>query len=311
MKELRIEVPATSANLGPGFDTLGLALDLVDTFRIHIDDGSDDVVLHEIGGDDTHPLDPRDNLICRAYTAFARDAHVRLPGVRFSVESRIPMGKGLGSSAAAIVAGLSAAAHLSGEKDTLERQLNLAVMMEGHADNAVAALIGGLTVGFIDGKTVRAIHVANHLSLGIAVFVPVDALPTREARSVLPDKIPRSDAIFNLGRLAYLTSALIWGRWELIGPAMEDRLHQPHRLSLIPALDDVIVAAREAGAYGAALSGGGPSVIALGPVDRVRCIATAMEEVANTRGWKGRSIVTRVRQFGAQVKEEGGDSAPQ
>lgn len=304
MKRLRIEVPATSANLGPGFDTLGLALDIVNTVRVELTPESDVVRLDSVSGDTSHRLDPVDNLLCAAYRRWGEDAGAVLPGARFSVENRIPIGRGLGASAAAIVAGLSAAASAAGDTSPRERLVRLAGTMEGHADNAVAAVLGGVTAGFIDGEFVRALNVASHLGLGVGLFVPDDVLLTADARNALPRTVPLADAVFDVGRTAYLTTALMWGRWEEIGPAMRDRLHQPYRARLLPALDDVIAAAITAGAYGAALSGGGPSVIALGPLERTERFAAAMHECAAERGWQGRSMVTGVRHLGVQVVEE-------
>jgi homoserine kinase len=260
VKRLQIEVPATSANLGPGFDTLGLALDIVDTVSVELSAEGDEVRLCEVCGEDGHNTDPEENLLCRAYRSWAGD--------------REPRG----------------------------RIVRLAGALEGHADNTTAAALGGMTTAFRDGDDVHALHLANHLNLGVSLFLPEQRLPTAEARSLLPRSIPLRDAVFDLGRLAYLTTALIWGRWECIGPAMEDRLHQPFRARLIPALPDVIAAAREAGAYGAALSGGGPAVIALGPPEQAERVAAAMEARARELDWLGRGIVTRVRELGVQVK---------
>jgi homoserine kinase len=304
MKRLLVEVPATSANLGPGFDTLGLALNIVDTVQVELQDGDKDVVLCNVAGEDIDQLDPRENLICRAYRAWAEDTGANLPGARFSLQSRIPVGKGLGSSAASIVAGLSAATKAAHAENARSRALSLAARLEGHADNVAAAMYGGLVTTFLDGDSVRALHVANHLSLGIALFVPQEPLPTDETRAGLPRSVAMADAVFDLGRLAYLTTALIWGKWELIGPAMQDRLHQPYRGRLLPALDAVIAAALEGGAHGAALSGGGPTVIALGPMAEAGHFAAAMESRATECGWVGKSLVTQVRHLGVQIKEE-------
>jgi homoserine kinase len=304
MKRLLVEVPATSANLGPGFDTLGLALNIVDTVQVELQDGDKDVVLCNVVGEDIDQLDPRENLICRAYRAWAEDTGANLPGARFSLQSRIPVGRGLGSSAASIVAGLSAATKAAHAENARSRALSLAARLEGHADNVAAAMYGGLVTTFLDGDSVRALHVANHLSLGIALFVPQEPLPTDETRAGLPRSVAMADAVFDLGRLAYLTTALIWGKWELIGPAMQDRLHQPYRGRLLPFLDAVIAAALEGGAYGAALSGGGPTVIALGPTADAEQFAAAMESRATECGWVGKSLVTQVRHLGVQIKEE-------
>jgi homoserine kinase len=297
MRRLRIEVPASSANLGPGFDSLGLALNLVDIVTAEI--GGEEIRLETAAGN----VDPRDNLICRGYRAWSDDTGTALPGATFSVDQRIPVGKGLGSSAAAIVAGLAAGAFVAKDLDAADRIIRIATEIEGHADNAVPATLGGVTVAFRDAGAVHALNVANHLGLGIALFVPHERLGTDRSRRVLPEIVSFSDAVFNVGRAAYLTTALIWGKWELIGPAMRDRLHQPYRSALIPALDVVIDAAIAAGAYGAALSGGGPSVIALGPEELAADVAAAMQSCAHNANWPGKGIVSGVRHKGVVVVE--------
>jgi homoserine kinase len=299
MKRAQIEVPATSANLGPGFDCLGLALNIVDTVTI---EPAPDAVESYLHGAEDLGIDRRRNLICRAYNAWAKDAGTALPAARFQLESRIPIGKGLGSSAASIVAGLAAARYVADEKDGLARMLRLAGRLEGHADNTTAALLGGLTVALTDGAEVRAINAANHFSFGIALFIPLEGLRTTHARSALPGTVPHHDAAFNVARAAYLLTCLMWGRWEDVGIAMEDRLHQPYRAKLIPALPELIKAARANGAYGAALSGGGPSVIAFGPPERAEEFGAAMERSAGQQGWPGSAAVTSVRHLGVQVK---------
>lgn len=303
MKRLRIDIPATSANLGPGFDALGLALDLTDTVTAELNPDGNTVTLDEVTSADGLVLDPEDNLLCRAYRRWGEDTGNALPGVRFSLESRIPAARGLGSSAASIVGGLVAAASAQEEKHARARLLNLASDMEGHPDNAVAAIMGGMTVAFREGQEVRALHVANHLEMGIALFIPSDGLRTREARACLPKEVPLQDAVYDLGRAAYLTTAILWGRWECLGDTMQDRLHQPYRARFIPALDAVIAAARDAGAYGAALSGAGPSVIALTPPTDAEAVGQAMEACAAARSWEGRCVVTRIREGGCQVTE--------
>lgn len=303
MKRIEIEVPATSANLGPGFDTLALALDITNTISVELDEDSTNVTLCDVTGDACFSADPEDNLVCRAYRAWNGDRDQTLPGARFSIEGRIPIERGFGSSAACIVAGLAAAAHAAEDRDARDRMLHLATELEGHADNVAAAIMGGVTVAFRNGSQVHALHVANHLALGVALFVPDEPLLTREARAALPRSVAMDDAVFDLGRLGYLTTALIWGRWDRIGAAMEDRLHQPYRARLLPGLNDVISSALQSGAYGASLSGGGPSVIALTPRAETEQVAAAMEACARERGWAGKSLVTGVREHGVTLKE--------
>lgn len=310
MRKLRIEIPATSANLGPGFDALGLALDLTDIVTAELDPDRSTVVLDSVTSEDGLTLDPEHNLLCEAYLRWGDDTGKPLPGVRFSLESRIPAARGLGSSAASIVGGLVAAACAHDEKHGRSRLLDLATEMEGHPDNAVAAIMGGMTVAFREGREVRALHVANHLEMGIALFIPSEGLRTREARACLPEDVPLRDAVYDIGRAAYLTTAILWGHWECLGDAMCDRLHQPYRARFIPALDAIIAAARQAGAYGAALSGAGPTVIALTPVTQAQAVGQAMEARALEQGWMGSSVTTRIREGGYQVTElkEDGDT---
>jgi homoserine kinase len=300
-----ITVPASSANLGPGFDCLGMALNIVDEVTVDLDPGRGETCLE---GSDHFGLDRRDNLICRAYGAYALDAGVELPAATFHLESHIPVGKGFGSSAASIVAGLVAAATAAGSQldaaEVRDRLLRLAATLEGHADNTTAALLGGVTLALREGDGVRALTVVNHLTIGVVLFVPNDTLQTSDARRSLPAQVPHADAAFNASRTAYLVTALLWGRWEELGFGMEDRLHQHYREPLIPALPAVIGAARESGAYGAALSGGGPSVIALCPPERAVEVAGGMAQRARTEGWSGETIETTVRHLGVQVKTQ-------
>ncbi|HEX6506176.1 MAG TPA: homoserine kinase, partial [Chloroflexota bacterium] len=173
-----------------------------------------------------------------------------------------------------------------------------------HPDNSSAATLGGITAAFCESGEVHALQVVSHMTVGVALFIPDAPLPTVEARAILPEQVPIADAIHNIGHSAYLIAALTWGRLDHIGAAMRDRLHQPYRTRLIPALQDVIAAAVDAGAYGAALSGGGPSVIALGPRNQIDAIASAMESRAHDVDWRGCSIVSQIRARGVQVKEE-------
>lgn len=306
MKRFQITVPATSANLGPGFDSLGLALDLAMHLDAEVLPSTDAVTLIN----PAEAVDPHDNLVVHAYREWGRREGVELPGARLSLTSEIPVARGLGSSAACILAGLSAAASAMETKDARRRVLNYATDMEGHPDNVAAALMGGLTVAFRQEGEAKALHVANHLAMGIAFFLPDDTLLTEEARALIPRRVPLDDAIYDLGRLGYLITALLWGRWDLIGPAMDDRLHQPYRAEVIPALPAVIEGAREAGAYGAALSGGGPAVIALCPRGEEEGIAEAMRRMAAERDWTGNALVTRVREMGLTVREQKEEAAP-
>jgi homoserine kinase len=305
MKRFRIEVPASSANLGPGFDCLGMALDIVDTITVEVDDQAVETCLE---GGEVLGVGRVDNLLCRAYGSYGQSAGVELPEARFSLQSSIPIAKGFGSSAASIVAGLAAGCIASGRAlDTPEergRLLRLAAQLEGHADNTSAAVLGGVTVALCDNDQVRALNVANHLSLDVVLFVPEEALRTTDARAALPTEVAHADAVFNASRAAYLVTALLWGRWEEIRFGMQDRLHQQYRERMIPSLSAVMAAASDAGAYGAALSGGGPSIVALCSRDTAESVAVGMENRAATEGWRGQTIRTRVRHIGVRLLPE-------
>lgn len=291
MTGVRIEVPASSANLGPGFDTLAVALDITNVVTAF--PAGDGAVLE--GAEDPHR-----NLLCDAYRAWGAARGVTVPGVTFRMQAAIPPGRGLGSSAACILAGVASAAALAGSW-TVQEVLDVALTLESHPDNLAAAALGGLTVALRDGGRLRALHLAREVPLGVALFVPDSLLPTAEARRCLPGSVALADAVFNVGRVAYLAAAAAAGCWDEMGRGMDDRLHQPYRAALVPGLATVIGAAREAGAYGASLSGAGPAVIALAPSGRAAAVAAAMQSAAERVPCSGRAEVTAVRSTGLTV----------
>jgi homoserine kinase len=218
---------------------------------------------------------------------------------------KMPVARGLGASAAARVGGLMAANALLGSPLSTEELLPLAARLEGHADNAAAALFGGLQVVVVDQG--RLVHVRAILRKGLkaVLLVPEMALPTDESRRLLPQQLSREDAVYNIGRAALLMAALSEGRFDLLDVATQDRLHQPARGQLFPAMEDVFRAAREAGAFCAYLSGGGSTVLALTREDEER-IARAMVEAAQARGFEATSLITAPSTKGAQVVAQSG-----
>ena len=204
------------------------------------------------------------NLVARAaLRLFERVGRAKPAGLQIRCTNRIPLGSGLGSSAAAVVAGLVGANALLGEPLDKLQLLRLAAEIEGHPDNAAAALLGGLVVVADGGENLMARKIEIP-ALALAVVVPEFTLPTRAARAALPQQVALPDAVFNLGRTALVVEALRTGDLELLGQAMQDRLHQPYRLKLIPGAEAALAAARQAGAAAAALSGAGPGVVAFG-----------------------------------------------
>ena len=258
---VRVRVPATSANLGPGFDAMGLALALRDTIDVRTTAGRTEV---EVVGAGAGSLPTgEDHLVVQALRAGLEHAGGQQVGLRLRCENRIPHGRGLGSSAAAVVAGLLAARGLVAEPEILDDTavLALATRFEGHPDNAAPALLGGATVAWEGPAGPSAVRIAATRRLAPAVLVPVTRLATSTARALLPPRVPHPDAAFNAGRAALLVVALT-ERPDLLLPATEDRLHQSYRGEVMRPSLDLIAALRGAGVP-AVVSGAGPSVLAV------------------------------------------------
>jgi homoserine kinase len=286
-QSVTVRVPATSANLGPGFDSLGLALDVWETLTF------------EVGT----PADPADGLVRLALDAARsayRLAHVPVPDLRARGDGAIPIGRGLGASAAARAAGIVAADALMGGALSDEQRLTLGAGLEGHADNIAPALFGGLRVVVRDGERYRHLCVPVAPELRVVLFVPDFDMPTNESRKLLPKELSREDAVHNIGRAALLVAALSRGAWELLDLATQDRLHTPARATLFPALPDIFAAAKDAGAHAAYLSGGGSTVAAFA-TDGDQRIARAMMQAAIARGYSGRTIITAPTDTGASI----------
>jgi homoserine kinase len=295
-------VPATSANLGPGFDCFGLALDLRSDTTLVL--GEPFSIRVEGEGVNRIARDER-NLIYRAVRTFYERVDRPLPPFAIEIHSRIPLTGGLGSSSAGIVGGLLAANVAAGRPMHADDLLALAAELDGHPDNVAPALLGGLVVVLGDtsrsGPTTVSLPIPEELSA--VLFVPTFSMPTRRARALLPDVVPRRDAVFNSGRTALLVAALQTGRLDLLRLATQDRLHQPYRTKLFPALPTLIEAALAAGAHGAALSGAGSAVLAL-VTGRQSQIGQAMKDAALRRGIHGRWLAVDVARSGAEVVEE-------
>lgn len=301
---VHVRVPATSANLGPGFDALGLALAL---YNEVVAEPADRVSV-EVRGEGARGLD-RDgaNIVARG-VALAHEAAGRpFPGCALVCVNRIPLARGLGSSAAAWVGGLVAGNALLGAPLDAQALLGLAARAEGHPDNVAAALLGGLTVSCSTADGTRAIALPVPAGISWVALIPDTTSSTREARAVLPATVPRLDAVFNVQRVALLLAALQARRPEVLEAALDDRLHQPYRLALFPWMPAVVRAAREAGALGCVLSGAGPSLLAVvdGGAARADAVARAMESALAGAGIAGVARALAVDPGGAVSRVDG------
>ena len=294
---ITVKVPATTANLGPGFDCLGMALDIWNTVTFTTGASRFEI---EGQGERELPVDGRNFVSASFAIPFAR-AGMSAPDVAVVCRNDIPVGRGLGSSAAAIVAGLLAANELCGRPFTQHRLLEMAAKAEGHADNAAPAMLGGLQVVVEgdDGLVTSAAPLPDDLRA--VIFIPDQPVDTNKARLLVPNKIDRADAVYNIGRVGLLVSALAAGDLSLLRTATQDRLHQQPREKVFPAMKNILNAALDAGAAGAFLSGAGSAVLALAD-SRQMTIGYEMAEAASKSGVSGEFKVTRPSKQGACLK---------
>lgn len=258
MGYLRIKVPATSANMGPGFDSIGIALKLHNVVHIA---PSETLEISCISGHKTRNTEQ--NLIYRSMAKVYELRGKALKGIKIVEQCNIPMTRGLGSSSACVVAGILGANELLGNPLSQEEMINLAASIEGHPDNSTPAIRGGFVAALLEEGRVYQVRVPILGKLSFCVFVPDFELKTDKARSILPEYVSRRDAVFNLSRAALLAGSLVAGEFQNIGVATDDRLHQPYRYDLIPGGRDIVKSALELGALGAYISGAGPSIIAI------------------------------------------------
>lgn len=296
---ITVRVPATIANFGPAFDVLGLAVALHNT----VDAAPADAPWVEVHGEGEGELpDDATNLVYRAASTVAERAGAR---TAFSLvcRNRIPLARGLGSSAAAIVAGAVAANALLGSPLSPDELLDLAWTMEGHPDNVAPALLGGAVLSDVSAGKVAWTRLEPQLDAALVAAIPEFAVATEAARRVLPAQVPFRDAVSNIGRAAWLVAALLTGRRELLPHALDDALHQPYRAPLIPGMMSVVAAAREAGAFGAVLSGSGPTIVAVAPPERAEAVGRAMTGAYERAGTRASHIILEIDREGTQVIE--------
>jgi homoserine kinase len=290
-QSVTVRVPATSANLGPGFDSLGLALTITEDITVSL----------TYAGEQDGGLE---RLVIEAARAAYRLARTPAPQeIAVTAGRTIPIGRGLGASAAARAAGIVAADTLMGGRLSAEQQLALGAGLEGHADNMAPALFGGLRIVVRDGAGWRHLAAPVAPGLKVVLFVPDFEMPTNESRKLLPQQLSKDDVVHNIGRAALLVAALTTGAWDALADATEDRLHQPARTAVFPAMPEIFAAARDAGALAAYLSGGGSTIAAFALEDEER-IARAMTQRAIAHGYPGRVLFAEPSDAGAQVVGE-------
>ena len=303
-KKFRVRVPASTANLGPGFDTLGVALQLYLYLEVEIIPTGLSV---ELTGEGAEKLpENSDNLIYRTMKSLFDKAGFEPPGLKLQVHNQIPLQKGLGSSAAAIVSGLVAANELCGLPYSRDELLSMAVELEGHADNVTPALFGGLTISYLgqNGKVgCRKVTLSEKIRL--VLVIPEICLSTSKARTVLPKEVPLEDAVFNVQKTAILIEALRTGNFNLLGEAMQDRLHQPYRKKLVPQVEKVFSAGLDAGACGVVFSGSGPTIAAFCQ-NREDEIGKAMKKAFEMQGVAAHAYSLEIDHQGAEVSHSGG-----
>ena len=273
---VKIRVPGTTANCGPGFDVLGVACTIYNELELKL--LKEKKLIIELSGDgaDNIPRDER-NVVWQCVKQVIDKAGANYQGAHIKMTNGVPLSRGLGSSATAIVAGLFAANAFLGYPLTQQQIFEMATAIEGHPDNIAPALFGGITVSANASGRLECVSFMPKFDLKMVVAIPDFYLPTKKARAVLKQEVPLKDAIFNIGHAALLITAMSQGRVDALKGAFEDRLHQPYRASLIPGMEDVFRAATDNGALGAVISGAGPTLIAY-TVENGEAIGKAMVE---------------------------------
>jgi homoserine kinase len=302
MSWFTVRVPASSANLGPGFDALGLALGVYLTCRVR---PAEALAIRVEGRDAAAIPSGPNNLIWQTAVAVARALSMDMPPIELDIRNDIPIGKGMGSSAAALTTGVVIADRLLDLRWKPLRILDEASRLEGHPDNVAACTLGSIVASAIDsGGVTRAVRLDLPRRFGLGIVVPDFDLPTSLARSVLPASYSREDAIFNVQRAALLIAALATGSIAAFPAAVEDRFHQPYRAALVPGLDD-IVRLRAPGLLGCALSGAGPSILVFYETGN-DSVCDLVRQIFRLHGHESETLLTGIAERGFEVTEETG-----
>src|SRR5215471_3557908 len=300
MSWFTVRVPATTANLGPGFDALGLALGVYLTCRFR---RSEELRICVSGRDADRISTGDDNLIWRTAMAVAGGHRMHMPPIELEIVNDIPIGKGMGSSAAALTAGVVIADQMLGLQWKPLRILDEAARLEGHPDNVAACILGSIVASAIDsGGVARAVRLDLPRRFGIGVVVPDFELPTTQSRGVLPACYSKEDAVFNVQRAALLVAALATGSISAFPTALEDRFHQQYRIPLVPGLEEILKL-RAPGLLGCTLSGAGPSILVF--FERgYENVCDLVRQIFRLHGRSSEVLVTEVAEQGLEMREE-------
>ena len=291
-------VPASTTNLGPGFDVLGLALKLYSTVELEETNSGVSIVVD--GVDQDKIPTGTDNIAFESADYIFQSVGYQPKGIKLTITNGIPAIRGLGGSGTAILGGLLSANAICGDPFSPDQILNFAIEREGHPDNVTASLFGGLTVSVVDETNVKSVKLSPPEDLRVVIAIPDYTLSTKKAREVLPQDLDLKSAIYNVSRSSLLVAAFAAGRLDMLNVAMQDLLHQPHRARLIPGFEDVCNSAVQAGALGVALSGAGPSVAAYCTASEDR-IANAMVDSFAVNGLNAEAKILEVDSAGATV----------
>ena len=298
--KVKIKVPATSANCGPGFDTLGIACSLYNEFTYELIPEGYELIVEGEGKDALEAS--KDNLAFASFYKLWDKVQGKNSGLKVTMKNNIPLSRGLGSSTAVIVAGIMAANFLSDSKLSKDELLALATEIEGHPDNVAPAIFGGFTISFMENNSAHTFKFLPKKEFTMVAVIPNMPLSTAKARAAIPKVVPHVDAVFNSSRSALLVASLLTGDFSLLHFAMEDKLHQPYRLPLIPGAKEALEAAKSAGAFGAIISGAGSTLMAYveknGPSAEVgKAMITKLKE----NGLEGKYVLLDIDKTGAQI----------
>ncbi|MED4585535.1 homoserine kinase [Brevibacillus choshinensis] len=300
---VRVTIPASTANLGPGFDALGLAFQLYSVVEMK---RSEQTTIELVGKELQGTPADKSNLLYQVAAQLFEKAGLPAPELAIRASSDAPLTRGLGSSAAAIVGALVAANQLAGEPFTRDQLFDMATRLEGHPDNVGASIFGGIVVATmpdIADAPIPYIRLSPPAGLQALVVIPEFPLSTEKARNVLPQVYSKQDVVYNVGHSSLLVAALAQGRLDLLGQAMGDRLHQPYRAELVPGLKDILEEATAHGALGAALSGAGPTILCFFSTDEQREeLQGFVDRVMNGHGISYRVMILQPDEHGVQVE---------